>query len=1053
MGVIGGLNGLGGGVATGLGLNNVGGPGWLARVGGQLGGYMATSLSGMLPGALGPIFQGMGSTLGGLFTEALSHPFAKFQLQIIEAQKQTLDFVSKGWGNVDQAASSYAKQFGLMGDQYAKMRDQMIKFGNENQIAAKYNKSTEEAIKLQAKLNSEVGRTVMMSDKQQESMLALSAVVGDDMAVKFTAALDKFGVSATGAGDMMTKMFKEANKSGISAEKYAKNVTDHLSMAHKYNFKNGINGLKSMAELATKIKMDMDMVAQFADKVSTVGGAVEMGAQLQVLGGPFAGFANPMRLLYGGLNDMEDLGKQVAKLTENLGVFDKNTGTFDIKSSFDRIRLREAAKIMGMDYGKLIEQATTQAKRKEVESQMVGLTNIPEEYKELLMNNATFENGVAGIRGADGTWKSLSKLGKADFEQLVNDTKSEAENIADIAEMLRGYMDVQSGYDKAKANEQAEQYATQAERHKEMMLEVSQSREALQKLNQLDSTVNTANQWGGIVSGVMNTVMTGLMLFGGKGRRFRMRAKGGPLGGQEGLVRGLPGIEKVPLGGDGSYTVQGGEFVMNGSAVQRGDNLALMKAMNKGKTFRMRSEGGPVEGEDTGGNSALGYTAALTYGVLKTPQIRTAINNTITEVHLNRSINKLRQAELGARNHGRFTTQSNAIQNRIRLRENPGYLQRLKNVNATKTNQALTGISNVSTKLGNSVSKLTNGVSKLTNGVSKITSGAANLVEKGTTKVIGKTATKLGGKLLGGVGAGALSGFLEWQDAKDSGEDIMNRKHAKGKAIGAGVGAGIGGFIGSFIFPPLGTIVGSILGEWIGKGIGGAYSKTDDNESRKVFKELYDGMKNKKGKTKFSLLGGGVGYDKDELKKISSALNDGDITDGEIDDYLKEKIIRKGGQNTVLYQGKLARGIASIPGKSHSEGGVWANLEGGEGVIPKNSVNKNPDIVNKLVNDEDYFNKQKVKANKPMGEQMQVTNNVNSNPTSSTINIKPIDIKINGSIKLEGNNQSVDIIKLIKDDPNVKNEIIALIQRNLNIHENNKGFDKHNSQIKNPLVG
>ena len=54
----------------------------------------------------------------------------------------------------------------------------------------------------------------------------------------------------------------------------------------------------------------------FADKVSTLQGAVETSASLQVLGGPFAQFSDPLGMLNEGLTDMESLFDRFQKMTQ-----------------------------------------------------------------------------------------------------------------------------------------------------------------------------------------------------------------------------------------------------------------------------------------------------------------------------------------------------------------------------------------------------------------------------------------------------------------------------------------------------------------------------------------------------------------------------------------------------------------------------------------------------------------------------------------------------------------------------------------------------------------
>ena len=79
-----------------------------------------------------------------------------------------------------------------------------------------------------------------------------------------------------------------------------------------------------MARKATEINLNMSQAAAFADKVSTVEGTITTGAQLQVLGGPFAQMADPIGMLYESLNDMEGLQDRMVQMFGNLGSFQKS---------------------------------------------------------------------------------------------------------------------------------------------------------------------------------------------------------------------------------------------------------------------------------------------------------------------------------------------------------------------------------------------------------------------------------------------------------------------------------------------------------------------------------------------------------------------------------------------------------------------------------------------------------------------------------------------------------------------------------------------------------
>lgn len=470
-----------------------------------------------LGGALrqGVIDANLGNLMGEMFANL---PLAGMQKKLIDTLKGFGDEIGQEWGKADQAASAYAKKIGLAADQMARLRDEMIRVGNASKLSANYNKSLEELIQLQSNYANAVGRSIRLTNEQFESLTALSAVVGDDMAVQFSNSLENFGLSATDAGERMTQMFNRSSKQGLSLEKYAKNVTDHLSMAQRYSFKRGVDGLTAMAEKAAKLRVDMDMVASLADNLNNIEKSVNVSAQLQVLGGPFTQFADPMGLLHDSLNDVEGLQDRLTNLTNSLGHFNRQTNQIEI-NNFDRIRLREAASAMGVDYGKLIDQTTTQARRNEIDYQMRGLTNIPDEYKELLRNIGTFENGVAGAVGVDGEFKSLANLDGNDLKTLADYSKTDSENIRDIAQMLRGYFDVQQGTEKQIATAKAQKFEKEAISVKGVYDAIGQNAQAINKLIMIELTSKWMTPLASSVMGKVGGAAKGGYISNGEGNR------------------------------------------------------------------------------------------------------------------------------------------------------------------------------------------------------------------------------------------------------------------------------------------------------------------------------------------------------------------------------------------------------------------------------------------------------------------------------------------------------------------------------------------------------
>lgn len=379
--------------------------------------------------------------------------------QVGQAVKTMGNEILDPWAKAHQAAANYARAVGMSGRAMEKFREDTIAFVSGDKIAANYNTSIEELIKLQQQYSSLTQRNIRLSNSQRETLVATAKVMGESTALDFTAKLENFGIGMEKSGKLASDMFGTATKSGVNFEKYTKSVTDNLRLVQSYGFKNGVQGLASMARKATELKLDMQQVAAFADKVSTVEGAITTSANLQVLGGPFSQFADPMGMLYEGLNDLEGLQDRMVKMMSGLGTFNKDLGQVQL-DAFNRVRVKEAAKSMGVSAEEMFKMINQAGVRNEIEKQLRGsaIAN-NEEMMGYLKNVASFnKNGEAVVDLGDGRGEvKVSQLNTTtDLEKLKKLNQPQEDNIRDIAKTLRGWDDVMQGtkkqIDATKAN-------------------------------------------------------------------------------------------------------------------------------------------------------------------------------------------------------------------------------------------------------------------------------------------------------------------------------------------------------------------------------------------------------------------------------------------------------------------------------------------------------------------------------------------------------------------------------------------------------------------------
>lgn len=989
------------------------GPGseWVGNIGTDLLKELAT----ILPNGLGEAIKngiktaGLETLIGDLFAAA---PMAGFQKKIYDTFKGIGDDLSKEWGKADQAAYSYGKQVGMASAQVEDLRNRMIKLANDSHFGIEFDMSIEEMIQMQGKFSSAVERNVQLTNEQLKNLSAMRTVVGDEMAVKLTASLDNFGLSALDAGEILTSMYNKSVKQGISLEKYAKNVADHIGLAQKYTFKNGLNGLTAMAEKATKLRVDMDMVASLADKLGNIEGAVTTSASLQVLGGPFAQFADPMGLLHDSLNDMEGLQDRLTNLTNSLGRFNRQTGEIEI-ATFDKMRLKEAASAMGVDYGKLIDQATTAARRNEVEYQMKGLANIPDEYKELLMNTATFQNGVAGAKDVNGNFKSLSELSAADLQALADVNKSEADNIAEIAHMLRGFFDVQQGAEKQKSAVETQRYNKEAASVKGIYDQIGRNTQALEALVKIE----LASKW---ITPMLGQGLTYLQ----KGAGAIINAVFGKAHG--GIIRthsdggfisdGIPGKEMI------LNSAQHGEFVMNAQSTQMFLPMLTMMNRNPMGMMGMMRGGGmmPMMGTFGGGVVPNIQSQSMGYGFW------------------------------GDRHYNKITKQftANAAQMKDSLLKTSHSLNTWdKGVNMSYKQQL-----NASTEYNRLVQQEAYQSRKLMQYNNKA------LQERYTNMKMAKfnKGMAIAGNAAMGVVGGAMAGFGQWNQYQADGTAIMDR----GKALGGSIGAGVGGAVATgllscipVIGPILGPTLGPMLGGAIGKGIGewiGEVDKEDDLKERAVIRKR---MENKDGQVLFDNLKGD--YSESELHSIEKALNDGVFKDSDVTPELLAKMQENG--NDIILNNKIRKQSETKLVK-HNNGGWTAvptdgkeyvdnTLQGGEYVVKREYAEKSPGILGKINNGE--INDSNISSLLPLGPVVKVLESAVETIKQIPQNIKmePLNININisGTIQLDcGQGNTMDIGKELMQKPTFVNKLADLITRQINITDNAGSFDKRN---------
>lgn len=524
------------------------------------------------------------------------------------------------WAKADHAASKYVKTIGMAKKGMEDLRKDTLKNTTKNGLAHKYNIDPTELLEAQTNYVKGIGRNVRTSDMDQENMAAMRAVAGN-IGTELAGKLENFGLTMSDTADHVGKMFADASKEGVLFEAYAENVSKNIKIAQNYTFKNGIKGLESMAKKATALKLDMQQVAAFADKVSTVEGAIDVSAKLQVLGGPFAAMADPLGMLNEGLNDMEGLQDRLVKMVGGMGSFDKSTGEVKV-SAFNKARIKEAANAMGVSYDSIMESVNAQAKRGEIDKQISASSTasaLPDEMKELIRNSGTFKDGKAGV-SIRGQFKSLDELSGDDYEALKKETQTESEDIKDIAANLRSLVDAREGLEKSYETWMARIYSWLGQIEKSILKGIGWAMRILGPIAAIATGVFAAGRIGGLIQGFKGIFSQGMggsgNRMGGFGNRIGGSGKGlfGKLGNfGKGILSKVGGLGKGILGkigglGKGILGKIGG--LGKGLFGKLGGLLSKFGGLGKGLIGKIGGLGKNLLGGV--GNKILGKTATST---------------------------------------------------------------------------------------------------------------------------------------------------------------------------------------------------------------------------------------------------------------------------------------------------------------------------------------------------------------------------------------------------------------------------------------------------------
>ena len=251
------------------------------------------------------------------------------------------------------------------------------------------------------------------------------AFVGDlkEMGAVFSE-FEKVGLGASDATKAIDKAGVSSLSLGLNSKKTTTELRENLGKLNEYGFANGVQGLNRMVQKANEFRISMDSVYQVAEKVFSPEGALELSANLSVLGGAMGDFADPIKLMYMATNNVEGLQDALIGAAGSLTTYNQEQGRFEITG----VNLRKAkamAQELGISYQELAKGAIAASERSAAASALMtsGLV-MEDKEKEFLTNLSQMKDGKMVIEVPKSLMSELGGQTEVILEDLTNAQKN-----------------------------------------------------------------------------------------------------------------------------------------------------------------------------------------------------------------------------------------------------------------------------------------------------------------------------------------------------------------------------------------------------------------------------------------------------------------------------------------------------------------------------------------------------------------------------------------------------------------------------------------------------
>ena len=204
------------------------------------------------------------------------------------------------------------------------------------------------------------------------------------------------GLGLNDAAKSIEAIGKNSINMGLSAKATSETLIKNLGSLNQYGFQNGIKGLGKMVQEAQSLKINMGDILKVADKLYDPESAINLAANLQVVGGAFGDLGDPIKLMYDATNNVESLQTSIIGAARSLATYNAEQGRFEV-TGVNLRRAKAMSDALGISMGELTNMAVKGAAKMEAMSALDMFPSLNDDQKEFVSNLATMKDGRVGF--------------------------------------------------------------------------------------------------------------------------------------------------------------------------------------------------------------------------------------------------------------------------------------------------------------------------------------------------------------------------------------------------------------------------------------------------------------------------------------------------------------------------------------------------------------------------------------------------------------------------------------------------------------------------------